>query len=138
MSTPTILIVDDSRENADILRRYLELRGYAIRIAYNGEDALALFDSVRPALVLLDVLMPGRDGWDVCRAMRQHPHGAQARIVMLTGLGERRAREGMVLTGADDVITKPIELPELAECVRRNLGQDADVGASSDPTPLGR
>lgn len=138
MGVPTILIVDDSRENADILRRYLELRGYAIRIAYNGEEALALFDSVRPALVLLDVLMPGRDGWEVCRAMREHPHGAHARIVMLTGLGANRAREGMVLTGADDVITKPTELPELAECVRRNLGQDADVGASSRSTPLSR
>ena len=94
MSAATILIVDDSRENADILRRYLELRGYAVRIAYNADEAMALFDSVRPALVLLDVLMPGRDGWAVCRAMREHPHGAHARIVMLTGLGaaERSTR----------------------------------------------
>ena len=137
MSAATILIVDDSRENADILRRYLEMRGYAVRIAYNADEAMAQFDSVRPGLVLLDVLMPGRDGWAVCRAMREHPHGAHARIVMLTGLGERRAREGMVLTGADDVITKPIELPELAECVRRNLGHGADAAASPESS-LGR
>ena len=134
MSEPTILIVDDSRENADILRRYLELRGYSVRIAYNADEAMALFDGVHPALVLLDVLMPGRDGWAVCRAMREHPHGAHTRIVMLSGLGERQVREGMVLTGADDVITKPIELPELAECVRRNLGAGADLGVSPGPS----
>ena len=134
MTPPTILIVDDSRENADILRRYLELRGYATRVAYNAGDALSLFDSVRPALVLLDVLMPGRDGWAVCREMREHPHGAHARIVMLTGLANQQAQQTMVTTGADELIAKPIDLHDLVDCVRRNLGPDAGVAASPNGT----
>lgn len=109
------------------------MRGYATSVAYNADQALAQFDSVRPALVLLDVLMPGRDGWAVCRAMREHPHGAQARIVMLTGLGSERAREGMVTTGADELLAKPVDLNDLAACVRRILGADRSVGASPNP-----
>ncbi|HEY7877860.1 MAG TPA: response regulator [Gemmatimonadaceae bacterium] len=134
MTPPTILIVDDSRENADILRRYLDLRGYATRVAHNADQALALFDTERPALVLLDVLMPGRDGWAVCRAMREHPHGARSRIVMLTGLGTQRAREETAATGADELLAKPVDLSDLLACVRRNLGVDA-VGVSPNEMP---
>lgn len=130
MTPPTILVVDDSRENAELLQRFLDLRGYATSVAHDADEALAVFDRVRPALVLLDVLMPGRDGWAVCRAMRDHPHGAQTRIVMLTGLGAERAREGMLTTGADALLAKPVDLNDLAACVRRILGPDHGVEAS--------
>jgi chemotaxis response regulator CheB len=70
---PPILVVDDNHDNAEIIRQYLEIRGYPITVAYDGDEALALFETVRPALVLLDVMMPGRDGWEVCRLMKQHP-----------------------------------------------------------------
>ena len=70
---PPILVVDDNHDNAEIIRQYLEIRGYPITVAHSGDEALALFETVRPALVLLDVMMPGRDGWEVCRVMKQHP-----------------------------------------------------------------
>jgi CheY-like chemotaxis protein len=70
---PPILVVDDNEDNVDIIRQYFETRGYPVTIAMSGEEALGLFESVKPALVLLDVMMPGRDGWEVCRIMKQHP-----------------------------------------------------------------
>jgi CheY-like chemotaxis protein len=86
---PHILVVDDNADNAEIIRSYLETRGYPITIASSGEEALAVFETVKPALVLLDVMMPGRDGWEVCRVMKQHPQlGKTVRIIMVTALNE--------------------------------------------------
>jgi len=83
---------------------------------------MALFESARPSLVLLDVLMPGRSGWEVCRLMRQHPeHGRSVRIIMLTALAEWNDKQSALQTGADDYITKPIDLADLELRVRRNL-----------------
>ena len=66
-------MVDDNHDNAEIIRQYLEIAAIPITVAHSGDEALALFETVRPALVLLDVMMPGRDGWEVCRVMKQHP-----------------------------------------------------------------
>ena len=83
---------------------------------------MALFESARPSLVLLDVLMPGRSGWEVCRLMRQHPeHGRVVRIIMLTALSEWNDKQSALQTGADDYITKPIDLADVELRVRRNL-----------------
>src|SRR5947199_10804982 len=82
---PPILVVDDNHDNAEIIRQYLEIRGYPISVAHDGDEALALFETVRPALVLLDVMMPGRDGWEVCGIMKQHPSLVRAvRVIRLT------------------------------------------------------
>lgn len=116
-----ILVVDDNQDNADIIRQYLEARGYPITVAYNGDEALALFETVRPALVLLDVMMPGRDGWEVCRMMKQHPVlGRTVRIIMVTALGEWDDKRQALQTGADDYIEKPFDLPALLTAVERN------------------
>ena len=72
-SHPPILVVDDNPDNAHIIRDYLEARGFPITVAYNGDDALRAFEEVKPSLVLLDVMMPGRDGWQVCREIKSHP-----------------------------------------------------------------
>jgi CheY-like chemotaxis protein len=86
---PPILVVDDNQDNAEIIRQYLEVRGYPITVAHSGDEAIALFEQVKPALVLLDVMMPGRDGWEVCRIMKQHPSlGRHVRVVMVTALDE--------------------------------------------------
>ena len=119
---PPILVVDDNRDNADIIRSYLEIRGYPITVAHSGEEALALFESVRPALVLLDVMMPGRDGWEVCRIMKQHPLlGRSVRIIMVTALDEWQDKREALQLGADDYVEKPFDLPTLAATVQRNL-----------------
>jgi len=119
---PSILVVDDNDDNAEIVRALLESRGFPVLVAHDGDEAMALFDSARPSLVLLDVLMPGRSGWEVCRLMRQHPeHGRAVRIVMLTALAEWNDKQSAIQTGADDYITKPIDLADLELRVRRNL-----------------
>ena len=119
---PPILVVDDNQDNAEIIRQYLEVRGFPVTVAHSGDEALALFETVKPALVLLDVMMPGRDGWDVCRVMRQHPTlGKSVRIVMVTALDQWRDKREALQTGADDYVEKPFDLPTLAATVQRNL-----------------
>ncbi len=121
-SHPPILVVDDNPDNAHIIRDYLEARGYPITVAYNGDDALKAFEEVKPALVLLDVMMPGRDGWQVCREMKQHPTlGRNVRVVMVTALDDWVNKRQALQTGADDFVEKPFELPKLASTVERNV-----------------
>ena len=125
MDTPlssAILVVDDSRDNAEIVRQLLEAHGYVVAVAYSGNEALAAFETVRPALVLLDVMMPDRSGWEVCRVMKQHPeHGRTVRIIMLTALSAWNDKQAALQTGADDYITKPLDLHDLVRRVERNL-----------------
>jgi CheY-like chemotaxis protein len=118
---PPVLVVDDNFDNTEIIARYLGARGYPITVAHDGDEALALFEQVRPALVLLDVMMPGRDGWEVCRLMRQHPAlGKRVRIIMVTALDEWDDKRQAIQTGADDYVAKPFDLPKLAATVERN------------------
>ena len=119
---PPILVVDDNPDNAHIIRDYLGARGYPITVAYNGDDALKAFEEVKPALVLLDVMMPGRDGWQVCREMKQHPTlGRTVRVVMVTALDDWVNKRQALQTGADDFVEKPFELSKLVAAVERNL-----------------
>ena len=119
---PPILVVDDNHDNAEIIRQYLEVRGYPITVAHSGDEALALFETVRPSLVLLDVMMPGRDGWDTCRLMKQHPElGKTVRIIMVTALDDWGDKRQAIETGADDYVEKPFDLSRLAQMVERNI-----------------
>ena len=121
---PSILVVDDNHDNAEIIRQYLEIRGYPITVAHNGDEALAVYETVRPAVVLLDVMMPGRDGWEVCRIMKQHPTlGKNVRIIMVTALDDWDDKREALQLGADDYVEKPFDLPTLANTVQRNLAQ---------------
>src|ERR1044072_2639738 len=102
VSHPPLLVVDDNPDNAHIIRDYLEAKVYPITVAYNGNDALKPFDEVNPAIVLLDVMMPGRDGWQVCREIKSHPTlGKSVRVIMVTAL--------------DDWVNKRHALPTRAE-----------------------
>ena len=93
-----------------------------IAVAHDGDEALVLFETVKPALVLLDVMMPGRDGWEVCRIMKQHPLlGRSVRIIMVTALDEWQDKREALQLGADDYVEKPFDLPTLAATVQRNL-----------------
>ena len=136
---PPILVVDDNPDNAHIIRDYLEARGYPITVAYNGDDALKAFEEVKPALVLLDVMMPGRDGWQVCRDIKSHPTlGKSVRVVMVTALDDWVNKRQALQTGADDFVEKPFELSRLASTVERNvklLAPTAGTGAST-PAPI--
>ena len=124
----TLLVVDDNVDNADLLRDYLTSRGYRVVVAHSGDEALAQFEQTRPALVLLDIMMPGRSGWDVCRLMKQHAeHGKSVRVVMVTALKDWDDKQSAIQQGADDYLTKPIDFNDLSIHVERNL---ALVGAA--------
>lgn len=119
---PPVLVVDDNHDNAEIIRQYLENHGYPVTVAHSGDEALTLFESVRPAVVLLDVMMPGRDGWEVCRVIKQHPTlGRTVRVIMVTALDEYQDKREALQLGADDYVEKPFDLPTLVATVERNL-----------------
>ena len=120
---PRILVVDDNEDNAHIIRDYLESRDYPISVAYNGDEAMALFASENPSLVLLDVMMPGRDGWQVCREIKASPNGKNVRVVMVTALQDWMDKRQALETGADDFVEKPFELAKLGEVVERNTAK---------------
>ncbi|MDQ6830401.1 MAG: response regulator [Gemmatimonadota bacterium] len=119
---PCLLVVDDNPDNASIIQQYLESKGYDISVAHDGDEALVCFERIKPRLVLLDVMMPGRSGWDVCRLIKQHPTlGRSVRVIMVTALDDWANKQNALQTGADDYITKPLDLADLAARVKRNL-----------------
>lgn len=121
-NSTTLLVVDDNIDNADLLRDYLAARGFHVVVAHSGDEALAQFEQTRPALVLLDIMMPGRSGWDVCRLMKQHPdHGKSVRVIMVTALKEWDDKQSALQEGADDYLTKPIDFRDLDTRIERNL-----------------
>ena len=121
MADLRILVVDDDPDSLDIVRTFLESRGYAVTTAQDGKAGLAKLDEVRPALVLLDVMMPGMDGWEVARVIKNHPDLADTRVVMLTARSGFSDKQEGLRAGADDYIVKPIRLDELATRVEKNL-----------------
>lgn len=121
MSQISIMIVDDDPDSLDIVRTFLESRGYRVTTASDGQAALARLEEVRPALVLLDVMMPGMDGWEVARIIKNHPDFGDTRVVMLTARSGFADKQEGLRSGADDYIVKPIRLDELATRVEKNL-----------------
>ena len=118
----TVLIVEDDRNIADLLRLYLEKEGYTVVIAPDGMRGVEQFRTVHPSLVLLDVMLPGLDGWGVCRAIRAE---SQTPIIMLTAKSETEDKVNGLKQGADDYITKPFEMKEVRariEAVLRRSG----------------
>jgi CheY-like chemotaxis protein len=121
LENETILVVDDNRDNVEIVRAFLDSLGYHVICALDGKSALAKLEEAQPALVLLDVMMPGMDGWQVCRTIKNHPEHGKIKVVMVTAKGGFEDKVEGMRSGADDYIVKPIDLKELAEKVKRNL-----------------
>ena len=99
--------------------------GFDVRVARDGEAALAAIEDRRPDLVLLDVMMPKRDGYDVCQTIRADPRLKDIKIIMLTAKGREVEREKGIALGADDYITKPFSTREVIEKVRCYLDPQA-------------
>lgn len=116
-----ILVVDDDPSSLDIVRTYLESRGYTVVTAMDGQEALAKLEEVQPALILLDVMMPGMDGWEVARTVKNHKNFSAVRVIMLTARSDFTDKHQGLRAGADDYIVKPIRLEELGRRVERNL-----------------
>ena len=118
MASQKILIVDDDRNICELLRLYIEKEGYATAIAYDGEQAVELFNTEQPALILLDIMLPKMDGWQVCREIRKT---SECPIIMLTAKGEVFDKILGLELGADDYVVKPFEAKEVVARIRAVL-----------------
>ena len=116
-----ILVVDDDPNSREIVQTFLESRGYSVRTAANGEAALAAAAERAPDLILLDVMMPGMDGWEVARTLKDHADFADIRVVMMTARSDFSDKQKGLQAGADDYLVKPIQLEDLGNTVKRNL-----------------
>ncbi len=117
----TILVVDDDAFNLKLLKAQLSVEGHAVRTAANGEEALALVSEQLPDLILLDVMMPGIDGFEVIRRLKADAKTRAVPIIMVTALEDDESRTKALEMGADDVFTKPVNRVELQMCVRNLL-----------------
>ena len=120
----SILVVEDDKNIAQLLQMYLEKEGYAVTLAADGGEGLAKFRSIKPDLVLLDIMMPVMDGWTVCKNIRSE---SQTPVIMLTAKSETDDKVAGLKSGADDYITKPFEMKEVLARVEAVLRR-ADRG----------
>jgi DNA-binding response OmpR family regulator len=124
-----VLIADDEPNIVASLEFLMTKGGYEVGVARNGDEALALVESFAPDLVLLDVMMPRRSGYEVCQRMRERPDWSHIRIVMLSAKGrEVEVNKGLSL-GADAYVTKPFSNRELMAQVAALLGGEAGAGS---------
>lgn len=131
----SILVADDEPSIVLSLQVLLQKAGYEVRIARNGEEALAAIHEQIPDLVLLDAMMPKRDGFDVCQSLRADPATRTLPVVMLTAKSRDVERQKGIALGATDYITKPFSTRDLVALVRRLLGDE--VAAVVHPAPSG-
>jgi len=127
MAIGKILVADDDKNIAELLRLYLEKEAYGVVIAGDGEDAILKFTTENPDLVLLDIMMPKLDGWQVCREIRKK---SNCPIIMLTAKGETFDKVLGLELGADDYVVKPFDAKEIVariKAVLRRAGKTSEA-----------
>ncbi len=117
-SGKTVLVIEDDRNTADLIALYLEREGFRALTAGDGEAGLALAEQYRPDLVVLDLMLPKIDGWEVCRRLRKR---SEVPVIMLTARGEEIDRVAGLTLGADDYVVKPFSPRELVARVKAVL-----------------
>ena len=118
MANEKILVVDDDQNICELLRLYLTKEGYQVTLASDGEDALTKYAQAKPDMVLLDVMMPRLDGWEVCRRIRKQ---GDTPVIMLTAKGETFDKVLGLELGADDYIVKPFDSKEVVARIKAVL-----------------
>jgi DNA-binding response OmpR family regulator len=135
VSEQTILVVDDEDAIAEAVRKRLESEGYRVVVAHDGPEAIRIHGEERPDLVVLDLMLPGMDGIEVCRAIQ---HDRWTPVLMLTARTEEADKVAGFAVGADDYLTKPFSLRELTARVKAILRRIERIGASRDEGPIER
>lgn len=130
--TQKVLLVDDEPDILELLRYNLEREGYAVTTALNGKEALKLAKSLHPDLIVLDIMMPGMDGVEVCMQLRQMPELKHTVITFLTARGEDYSQIAGFDAGADDYITKPVAPKVLVSKVKALLKRRGGESKGSD------
>ncbi|TWJ33381.1 response regulator transcription factor [Geobacter argillaceus] len=118
MGKKKILAVDDEPNILMSIEFILEMEGYEVHTARDGEEALEVAERVRPDLILLDVNMPRKDGYEMCRILREREDLATTKVIMLTAKGQTLERKKGLEVGADDYVTKPFSAGDLLEKIR--------------------
>lgn len=117
------MVVDDDKNICELLRLYLEKEGYSVILSHDGEEAVVKFNALKPDIILLDVMLPGLDGWQVCREIRKK---SNVPIIMITAKGETFDKVLGLELGADDYVVKPFDTKEIIariKAVYRRVGQ---------------
>jgi signal transduction histidine kinase len=122
-----ILIVDDENDCAELLRYHLQKENYQTEIAHNGKEAIEAVQRRMPDAVLLDVMMPELNGWEVCRILRESANGKSLPIIMLTALSEEEERVRGLSLGADDYLSKPYSVKELLLKIRKHIDRQQTI-----------
>ncbi len=122
----TILVVEDEPNIVESLSFLMKKAGFVVRVARDGDTAVRTIESEAPDLVLLDIMMPRRDGYDVCRTIRANPDWDDVRIIMLSAKGRDLDRRKGLELGADDYITKPFSTRAIVERVQEILDTKSD------------
>ncbi len=135
-SAQQILVVDDDQDIVRLVRAYLEKGGFQVLTANDGETALHIMRRDRPALVVLDLMLPDRDGWDITRLVRSDPTLADTPIIMLTARVDDTDKIIGLELGADDYVTKPFNPREVLARVRTVLRRTQGSGAVKQPRVL--
>lgn len=131
MSRRRILLVDDDPRLQDIVGLYLDMEGYEVAKASNGEDGLREVEANPPDLVIMDIMMPGMDGIEACRRIRGNPDTAHIPVLMFSALSGDDDVERARLAGANHLITKPFTLVGLGSVVKSYLTSDSDAGQNA-------
>ena len=127
--TKTVLIADDDLEILNLTRSLLRRRGFDVIEASDGDEAIRQVLENRPDLVILDVMMPGQSGWEVCRAIRETDSLKNTGVIMLTGVGQRMNEMTSPLYGADGHLDKPFEFDALDELITQVLDKRSHAKA---------
>ncbi|MGB9791207.1 MAG: response regulator [Thermacetogeniaceae bacterium] len=130
--TGPVLIVDDEENIREVLKLYLSKEGFQVETAADGEEALAKLREAKPQLIVLDLMLPKIDGWEVCRQIRRE---SSVPIIMLTAKGEEMDRVLGLELGADDYVTKPFSPRELVARIRAVLRRTANTSSESSQEP---
>ena len=120
-----LLLVEDNEMNRDMLSRRLVRRGYDVSIAVDGEQGVAMARSEAPALILMDMSLPGLDGWEATRQIKATPETRRIPVIALTAHAMSGDREKAIAAGCDDFDTKPVDLARLIEKIEALLGRAA-------------
>lgn len=119
-----LLVIDDEMDIAETVKIRLEVNGYSVALAYDGLDGIEKAAKTRPDLILLDILMPQVDGFEVCRRLRQIPETKNIPVIMLTAIKSPESLQKAREAGAQDYLVKPFESGELVEMVRFYLEKE--------------